>query len=167
MNVDDVYLVLYHHWVLDITTFPDGRQRLQIHFLILISGGTATRPGALVYVAKNEKTTTGYCIGEDDEDERDCEEYTEDSDCEWNDETAKALCYKDVTLFLLPNPNGIRDILGMEVNICRTKGHRKRPRRSVLHLYPCFEILLTRWSHIARSSFSLKWRTSYLIPSCS
>jgi hypothetical protein len=82
MNVDDVYLVLYHHWVLDITTFPGARQRLQIHFLILISGSTATRPGALVYMAKNENTTTGYCISKDDEDERDSEEFTEDYDCE-------------------------------------------------------------------------------------
>jgi hypothetical protein len=42
MNVDNVYLILYHRWVLDITTLFNGRQRLQIHFLMLISGGTAT-----------------------------------------------------------------------------------------------------------------------------
>lgn len=42
MNVDNAYLVLYHRWVLDITTFFNGRQWLQIHLLMLISGGTAT-----------------------------------------------------------------------------------------------------------------------------
>lgn len=26
MNVDDLYLVLHHHWVLDSTPYPDGRQ---------------------------------------------------------------------------------------------------------------------------------------------
>jgi len=69
MNVDDVYLILYHHWVLDTATFPDGRQRLQLDFLELIIGDTASRPGALVYVKRNEKRIKGYCIGEDDSEE--------------------------------------------------------------------------------------------------
>jgi hypothetical protein len=30
---------------------------------------TVSRPGALVYVARNEKKSRGYAIGEDDEDE--------------------------------------------------------------------------------------------------
>jgi hypothetical protein len=30
---------------------------------------TASRPGALVYVVRNEKKSRGYAIGEDDEDE--------------------------------------------------------------------------------------------------
>jgi hypothetical protein len=55
MNVDDVFLVLHHHWVMDTITFPDGRQRLQVAFLVLIIACTASRPGALVYVARNEK----------------------------------------------------------------------------------------------------------------
>lgn len=25
MNVDDLYIVLYHHWTKDITPYPDGR----------------------------------------------------------------------------------------------------------------------------------------------
>jgi hypothetical protein len=25
MNVDDVFLVLHHHWVMDTVTFPNGR----------------------------------------------------------------------------------------------------------------------------------------------
>jgi hypothetical protein len=33
MNVDDVFLILHHHWVMDTATFPDGRQRLQVPFL--------------------------------------------------------------------------------------------------------------------------------------
>jgi len=69
MNVGDIFLILHHHWVLDTATFPDGRQQLQVHFLVLVSAYAATRPGALVYVARNEKLKRGYCIGEDDEDE--------------------------------------------------------------------------------------------------
>jgi hypothetical protein len=28
MNVDDVFLVLHHHWVMDTANFPDGRQTI-------------------------------------------------------------------------------------------------------------------------------------------
>lgn len=41
----------------------------------------------------------------------------------------KTLCYKDVTLVLLPNLRGIRDILAIEVNLQYTKGHYKKPKR--------------------------------------
>src|SRR5947209_9591013 len=49
--------------------FPNGRQRLQVAFLVLMIAYTASRQGALVYVARNEKKSRGYTIGEDDEDE--------------------------------------------------------------------------------------------------
>jgi len=47
MNVDDVFLVLHHHWALDTSTFPDERQRLQLAFLVLLCAYTGTRPGGL------------------------------------------------------------------------------------------------------------------------
>jgi hypothetical protein len=53
MDVDDVFLVLYYHWVLDTSVFPDKRQHLQLAFLLLLSVYTATRPAALVYKAAN------------------------------------------------------------------------------------------------------------------
>ena len=91
----------------------------------------ASRPGVLVYVARNEKKSRGYAIGEDDEDKDEDEDGNdnresgeEDSaDYDWNNEQAKILCYRDVTLFLLPNPDGIRDLLGIEVDICYSKGY--------------------------------------------
>jgi hypothetical protein len=55
MNVDDIYLILYYHWVVDTAIFPDGRQRVQIALLVLEMAYTATRPAALVYVRRNEK----------------------------------------------------------------------------------------------------------------
>ena len=140
MNVDDIYLILYHHWVMDTATFPDGRQRLQIDFLELLIAGTATRPGALVYVRRNEKRIKGHYIGEDDSDE---EEEAKDKhghnrndssdrgDSDWEDEDDKTLCYKDVSLLLLPNPGSIRDLLVMEVDIGHTKGHVKKQKRYV------------------------------------
>jgi hypothetical protein len=41
---------------------------------VLVSAYTATRPGALVYVLKNEKKDQGYYIGEHDEDKKEIEE---------------------------------------------------------------------------------------------
>jgi hypothetical protein len=38
-----------------VTIYPNKQQRLQVSFLMLISAYTATRPGALVYVARNVK----------------------------------------------------------------------------------------------------------------
>ncbi len=55
INVDDVYIALHHHWILDVSIFPDGRQRLQLTFLVLVCAYTASRPGALVYVERNIK----------------------------------------------------------------------------------------------------------------
>ncbi|KAF2188461.1 hypothetical protein K469DRAFT_565307 [Zopfia rhizophila CBS 207.26] len=41
IKVEDVFLALHHHWVRDTSTFPDGRQLLQLAFLILICAYTA------------------------------------------------------------------------------------------------------------------------------
>src|SRR5438045_7868169 len=120
MNVDDVYLVLHYHWVLDVTIFPDGRQRLQVSFLLLISAYTATRPGALGYVGRNVKEYKSCPIGDEEDDS---EEGGEDENIEADEtvkaflghsggkEPAKTICYEDVNLLLLPNPTGIRDLL--------------------------------------------------------
>src|SRR2546423_15685414 len=63
MNVDDVFLILHHHWVLDTSIFPDERQRLQLAFLLLLSAYTATRPAALVYKATSRRRQREHYIG--------------------------------------------------------------------------------------------------------
>ncbi len=45
MNVDDVYLVLHHHYVLDTSIFTDERQRLQLALLLLLQAGSVIRLG--------------------------------------------------------------------------------------------------------------------------
>jgi hypothetical protein len=111
-----------------------------VSFLILIIIYTASRPGALVYIARNEKRSRDYVIGKDDEDENEDEDaiiragkegIAED---DWNKEQAKIIYYKNVTLFLLPNPDSIRDLLGMKVDIYHTKGYQRKPKRSVTSL---------------------------------
>ncbi|KAH6666137.1 hypothetical protein B0J14DRAFT_643409 [Halenospora varia] len=135
MNVDDVYITLHHHWILDVSIFPDGRQRLQLAFLVLVSAYTASRPGALVYVKRNIRVKKrAYLTPDDSSDEMDADEMDVDDDPtnpEEDVEALKTLCYEDVTLVLLPNPRGIRDILAIEVNLQYTKGHHKKPKRKV------------------------------------
>jgi hypothetical protein len=64
-------------------------------------------------VVRNKKKSRGYAIGEDDEDENknrndNRESDEEDSiDYDWDNEQAKILYYRDITLFLLSNPNSI------------------------------------------------------------
>jgi hypothetical protein len=126
MDVDDVYLVLHHLWVLDTSVFPDERQRLQLALLILLSAYTATRPAALVYKVTDQIKQREHYLGwENDED------YDNDKmELDWED--IKTLCYEDVTLLMLPNPEGKRDLLAMEVTLKYTKGWKKRPNPSVL-----------------------------------
>jgi hypothetical protein len=113
MNVDDLYIVLHHHWTKDKTPYPDGRQIIQLAFLLLVSAYTASRPGALVYVEKNEKTNVQHFFGNADDDERTPED-------EWDGQ---------ISLILLPNPTGECDHLVMEIDLRHTKGHQFRPKR--------------------------------------
>jgi hypothetical protein len=85
---------------------------------------------------RSEKKSRGYAIGEDDEDEdedeirRSGEE--DNGDHDWNNEQAKTLYYRDITL---SNPDDIRDLLGIKVDICHTKGHQRKSKRLVIYLF--------------------------------
>jgi hypothetical protein len=124
MNVDDLYLVLHHHWTKDTAPYPDGRQIIQLAFLLLVSAYTASRPGALVYVEKNERTNVQHFFSNADDEE---DEHEDDWDLRHED--LKTLCYGQISLILLPNPGGIRDHLVMEIDLKHTKGHQSRPKR--------------------------------------
>lgn len=123
MNVDDIYLVLHHHWVLDTSVFPDERQRLQLALLLLLSAYSATRPAALVYKKTDRQKQREHYVGWENDDPEEL-----DSDqMELDFEDIKTLCYEDVALVMLPNPDGKRDILAMELTLKYTKGWKKRP----------------------------------------
>jgi hypothetical protein len=86
-----------------MTTFLGEQQRLQVDSLELLIRNTASRPGDLVYVRRNEKRINGHCIGENDEEEEN--EYKTDNG--WGNGDDKTLCYRGITLLLLPNPESI------------------------------------------------------------
>jgi len=79
-----------------------------------------------VYIRRNEKTLKNEEIEEEEDTEEEKDEYEHDENHgqvgDWNDESYKVLCNGDIALLLLPNPEGIRDLLAMEVNDGHTKG---------------------------------------------
>ncbi|KAK4206370.1 hypothetical protein QBC37DRAFT_300937, partial [Rhypophila decipiens] len=68
LNVDDIYLILHHHWVHDRSKFPDEHQRIQFALMILLQSYTATRPKACYptlgfNISKNDVVESGRgCI---------------------------------------------------------------------------------------------------------
>ncbi|KAJ5993062.1 hypothetical protein N7451_008786 [Penicillium sp. IBT 35674x] len=142
MNVDDLYVVLHHHWTKDATPYPDGRQIIQLAFLLLVSAYTASRPGALVYVEKNERTNVQHFFSNssDGEGMHDTENW------DLRSEDLKTLCYGQISLILLPNPGGARDHLVMEVDLKHTKGHHSNPKRKIFLMsevkQPIFDVII-------------------------
>ena len=124
MNVDDIYLVIHHHWIQDTSVFPDERQRLQLALLIHLQAYTASRRAALVYKSIDRRKLKEHYIGWEDESGSDADIDEMDLDSE----EIKTLCYEDVTLLMLPNPEGERDIIVMEVTLKYTKGAKRKPR---------------------------------------
>lgn len=83
-------------------------------------------------------------------------ENDEDNDngkMELDREDIKTLCYEDVTLLMLPNPEGKRDLLAMEVTLKYTKGWKKKLNPLVFARNHVCDALLT---------FSAGKRTSLL-----
>ncbi|KAH8758036.1 hypothetical protein F5883DRAFT_364281, partial [Diaporthe sp. PMI_573] len=46
--VEDLAMLLYHHWVRDEEIFAHERLRVQLAANLILAGATATRPGALI-----------------------------------------------------------------------------------------------------------------------
>jgi hypothetical protein len=87
-------------------------------------------------VKRNTKVLTECAIGCDQE--SDNHQGTEASNGDAMDldpeEVIESLCYKHITLILLPNPNGGRDILAMEADLQFIKGHKRNFKRYIIYL---------------------------------
>jgi hypothetical protein len=57
LNVDDLYIILYHLWAVYTAFFQNETQRLQLALAILIYAYTAARPGYIVYIKKNQEVS--------------------------------------------------------------------------------------------------------------
>ncbi|KAM7215024.1 putative FluG domain containing protein [Rhypophila decipiens] len=134
LNVDDVYLILHHHWVHNRSRFPDEHQRVQLALMLQIPCYTATRPRVLAYAPINKKRIAAHYIGQNRE---------VDLHAEWNPEEDdfRPVSYRDIKLFLLPNPGAPKYLLVMEITLRYTKGWNQRPIPKTFILYEVDDLI--------------------------
>ncbi|KAK4207265.1 hypothetical protein QBC37DRAFT_487614 [Rhypophila decipiens] len=134
LNVDDIYVILHHHWVHDRSKFPDEHQRIQLGLMIQIQSYTATRPRVLAYVPINKERIEAHYIGQNKE---------VDLSAEWNPEEDdfRTVSYRDIKLFFLPNPGAPKDLLVMEITLRYTKGWNQRPIPKTFILYEVGDLM--------------------------
>jgi hypothetical protein len=68
-----------------------------------------------VYVERHITVTKNAHLVEESGEEEETD--NDSTSAERDIDTTKTICYKDVTLLLLPNPAEIRDLLAIEVNL--------------------------------------------------
>ncbi|KAK4223504.1 hypothetical protein QBC38DRAFT_425312 [Podospora fimiseda] len=139
LNADDMYLILHHHWVYDRSIFPHEPQRLQFALMLLVQAYTATRPRVISYRSINQARISAHYVGQGSEagsdDESDPQPDSESETLQTSPEIYKTVTYRDIKLLLLPSPNGIKDLLVMEITLRYCKGWNMKPRPKTLILY--------------------------------
>jgi hypothetical protein len=132
--VDDLLLLLNHHWARDTSTFPTERHRVQFTLILLLLFATGCRPAELVDARKKTRDDTSSSdnddgdFGADDSDDSSAYDNDAFNDVD-NVRHFDALCYEDVRLLLVRSPNkGERDMLAIEVKMAHHKRHNRRPK---------------------------------------
>ncbi|KAI9781316.1 MAG: hypothetical protein M1839_006109 [Geoglossum umbratile] len=98
------------------------RQRVQLPMILITAAYTASRPGGLVGAGRKKEKGYEPWDGLDDSDYDNNRGEDEEKRC-------KALCYEDICLMLLRNPNyRDRDVLTMEVQTTHHKGAERKPK---------------------------------------
>jgi hypothetical protein len=121
MDVDDFFIIQENTWTSLRLTFPNGRARLQQATIQLIQAGTGQRPAALVARKRNKQKVQQYYPGWEND------ILYEHQPVQVSHEAIQGILYKDVRLVLLPNPEGSRDLLLLELDIRNTKGSERKP----------------------------------------
>jgi Protein of unknown function (DUF3435) len=149
LGMDDL-LLLNYHWARDTSTFPTEHHRVAFALLLLLLFSTGCRPAELVDAKKKRGQDAA---GSDDEDDGEVadevfgdNDFAADHDADQGSPTnddlddamgtvepdarrVNALCYEDVRLLAVWNPDGgERDVLAMEVKLAHHKGHNRRPK---------------------------------------
>ncbi|KAI9877636.1 MAG: hypothetical protein M1830_003251 [Pleopsidium flavum] len=126
-GVNDLLLVLIHHWAKDTAIFPNEEQRVQLLTILLFAAFTAPRPAEL--------------------DNPDDFDYEEDS---VNEETkrSKSLCWEDIELSLVPKP-GRRPGVSMRVRMANHKGADRKPKPTIFFSKEEDDPILDPVTHLA------------------
>jgi hypothetical protein len=127
LSAEDLGILLQWHWKYGTSIFANERQRVQTGLLMLFSAFTGSRPATLL--ADNDSCRDS---GENSTDDlsRSTLAYDSDGDTLVDDKPDSTrttrpgtICYGDIDLFLLRNPdNPERDILMAEVDFRNLKG---------------------------------------------
>ena len=129
LSAEDLGILLQWHWKYGTSTFANERQRVQMSLLMLFSAFTGSRPGTLL--ADDGSSSTDSRESSTDDLSSSTLAYDSDGDTlVYNKPNSKAqatmpgtICYGDIDLFLLRNPdNPERDILMAEVDFRNLKG---------------------------------------------
>ncbi|KAI9709018.1 MAG: hypothetical protein M1828_002552 [Chrysothrix sp. TS-e1954] len=169
MSVDDLALVLQHHWILDDSTFDDERQRVQLAFLLLLAAYTGQRPCSILETTRKRGPVplvkSGNDYHDDSEDDRiehedkACAEMGQDCD---DDEVQaptienlpRGILYRHVRIRVLPRRfAGQRNPLVMEVTIVHTKGEERTPQPKTFLFYENKNLLLCPIAHMLALAF--------------
>jgi hypothetical protein len=129
LSAEDLGILLQWLWKYGTSTFANERQRVQMSLLMLFSAFTGSRPGTLLA----NHTSWSTDSQESSTDDLSSSTLPYDSDGETlvdekpniNAQTTMpgTICYGDIDLFLLRNPdNPERDILMAEVDFRNLKG---------------------------------------------
>ena len=129
LSAKDLGILLQWHWKYGTSTFANERQRVQLSLLMLFSAFTGSRPATLLAedgssTNDSRESSTGALPGGTDEDDCDGDTLIGD-EVEPRARTTRpgTICYGDIDLFLLRNPdNPDRDILMAEVDFRNLKG---------------------------------------------
>ena len=127
LSAEDLGILLQWHWKYGTSTFANERQRVQMALLMLFSAFTGSRPATLLAEDDNSsndsrESLTGDLPGRTSEDDYDGDTLVV-VESRARTSRSRTICYGDIDLFLLRNPdNPDRDILMAEVDFRNLKG---------------------------------------------
>ena len=125
LSAEDLGILLQWHWKYGTAAFTNERQRVQLSLLILFSVFTGSRPDTLLGEDDSSSTNSQESSIDDLSDSSDGDTLVDDRSKSNAQNTKRpgTVCYGDIELFLLRNPdNAERDILMAEVNFRNLKG---------------------------------------------
>lgn len=123
---EDLYRLLRFHITSDPSVFHTEDDRHDLATLLLFHAYTGCRPHELVQKTRKEDPLLGP---NDDMDLDDIDDSTAQSGYDQVPKKYRLLCYKDIALWIVPNPtSGKRDLLAMEVTLLWHKGENNKSK---------------------------------------
>ena len=146
MGVNDLYHILFTHWVYDDATYADERQRVQVATTLLLAAYTGCRPCSLFDTSqKSVESSEGVATSSRDEPSDDSGLGSDLSDSDGSEteggldiisEERGSIRYKDVSLYVLRNTTpGGPNVLAAKVTLLYTKGAQRKTQSSVYVLF--------------------------------